>query len=306
MIDLNDVALFVQVARAGSFAAAARQLGRPANTLSRRIQQLEEALGTRLLQRTTRLLTLTAAGDAFYERCRFAIDGVQEAGQALIDGSHEPAGLVRVAAAADFLDFFPLGWVAEFLAAHPRVRLDFVLSDAIADLIADRIDVAFRGGPLHDSGYVARPLLRARVDGLVASPAYLAARGTPGSLQELARHDCVTSDHPSGRTLWRLTGPDGGVEEVAVTGRFSGNTAQALRKAAVAGLGIALLPASITRPDVQADLLRPVLAPWQRTGPGLSIVCPSRRQLPLAVSRFIAHVVDKLGDPDTLPDAFRP
>jgi DNA-binding transcriptional LysR family regulator len=306
VIDLNDVALFVQVARARSFAAAARQLGRPANTLSRRIQQLEAALGTRLLQRTTRILTLTAAGDAFYTRCGIAIDGVVEAGQALIDGSHEPAGLVRIAAAADFFDFFPLGWVEEFLARHPRVRLDFVLSDAVADLIADKIDIAFRGGPLHDSGYVARPLLRARIDCLVASPGYLAARGTPKTLQELARHDCLASDHPSGRTLWRLTGPDGGEEEVAVTGRFSANTAQALRKAAAAGLGIALLPVSITRIDVHAELLRPVLASWRRTGQGLSVVYPSRRQLPLAVARFIGHIVDKLSGPDTLPDAFRP
>ena len=186
------------------------------------------------------------------------------------------------------------------------MRLDFILSDAIADLIADRIDVAFRGGPLHDSGYVGRTLLRTRVDSLVASPCYLEAHGAPGTLQDLTRHDCVTNDHPSGRTLWRLTGPSGGVEDVAVTGRFSGNTAQALRKASIAGLGIALLPTSMTRSDVQTDLLRPVLDSWQRTGQGLSIVYPSRRQLPLAVSRFIACVVDKLSDPETLPDAFRP
>lgn len=151
---------------------------------------------------------------------------------------------MRVAATADFFDFFPMEWVADFLAAYPRVRLDFVLSDAKADLIAEKIDVAFRGGPVSDSGYVGRQLLGVRSDGMVASPTYIAARGT---LQDLADHDCVTSAHPSGRTTWRLAGRDGVEVEVQVTGRFTGNTAQALRKATLAGLGIALLPPTMAK-----------------------------------------------------------
>jgi DNA-binding transcriptional LysR family regulator len=298
MFDLNDIALFVQVVRCGSFAEAARRLGLPPNTVSRRVQQLEAQLGTRLMQRSTRKLTLTQAGRAFHERCASAVDGLLEAGQALLTGSQEPSGLVRVAAPADFFDFFPMEWVAGFLAANPRVRLDFVLSDASADLIAEQIDVAFRGGPLRDSGYVGRPLLGVSSDGLVASPSYLAARGTPVALQELASHDCVISAHPSGRATWRLAGPDGMEEEVQVAGRFSGNTAQALRKATVAGLGIALLPPPLVRVDVQAGLLVPVLASYRRTSQGLSVLYPSRRQLPLAVSAFIALVLEKLNSKD--------
>ena len=301
MFDLNDVAMFVQVVRCGSFAEAARRLGLPPNTVSRRIQQLESQLGTRLMQRSTRKLTLTSAGRDFHERCAGAVDGLFEAGQELATGSHEPSGRVRVAATADFFDFFPMEWVATFLAAHPRVRLDFILSDARADLIAEQIDVAFRGGPLRDSGYIGRQLLGPRSDGMVASPAYLAARGSPGTLQDLADHDCVISAHPSGRATWRLVGPDG-EEEVQVAGRFSGNTAQALRKATVAGLGIALLPPTMARLDVQAGRLVPVLPQYQRTGYGLSVLYPSRRHLPLAVSAFIALVIEKLGDWDDLPD----
>lgn len=304
MLDLNDVALFVQVVRCGSFAEAARRLGLPSNTVSRRIQQLEAQLGTRLMQRSTRKLTLTSAGQAFHERCAGAVDGLAEAGQELMTGSQEPSGLVRVAATADFFDFFPMEWIADFLAAHPRVRLDFVLSDAKADLIAEQIDVAFRGGPLRDLGYVGRQLLGARSDGMVASPAYLAARGTPATLQDLADHDCVTPPHPSGHATWRLAGPDG-EEEVQVTGRFSGNTAQSLRKATLAGLGIALLPPAMARLDVQAGRLVPVLPQYQRTAAGLSVLYPSRRQLPLAVSAFIALVIDKLSEVDTLPEIFR-
>lgn len=305
MFDLNDMAMFVQVVRHGSFAEAGRRLGLPPNTLSRRIQQLEAQLGTRLMQRSTRKLTLTSAGQAFHERCAGAVDGLVEAGQALMTGSQQPSGLVRVAAPADFLDFFPMEWVAEFLARHPLVRLDFVLSDAKADLIAEQIDVAFRGGSLPDSGYVGRQLLGARSDGMVASPAYIAARGAPATLQDLADHDCVTTAHPSGRSTWRLAGPDGVEEEVQVAGRFSGNTAQALRRATVAGLGIALLPPAMATLDLQAGRLLRVLPQYQRTGQGLSVLYPSRRQLPLAVSAFIGLVTEKLRAVDALPEVLR-
>jgi len=305
MLDLNDIAMFVQVVRHGSFAGAARRLGLPPNTVSRRVQQLEAQLGTRLMQRSTRKLTLTSAGQAFHERCAGAVDGLAEAGQELITGSQQPSGLVRVAATADFFDFFPMEWVADFLAAHPLVRIDFVLSDARADLIAEQIDIAFRGGALPDSGYVGRQLLGARTDGMVASPAYIAARGAPASLQDLANHDCVTSPHPSGRTLWRLAGPGGVEEEVQVAGRFSGNTAQALRKAALAGLGVALLPPTMARLDLEAGRLVPVLPQYQRTGQGLSVLYPSRKHLPLAVSAFIAMVTEKLSAVEALPGMLR-
>ena len=295
MLDLNDVALFVQVVRCGSFAEAARRLGVPANTVSRRIQQLEAEVGTRLMQRSTRRLTLTSAGHDFHARCAGAVDGLVEAGQELKSGSRQPSGLVRVAAPAGFFDFFPMQCVADFLAAHPLVRLDFVLSDDKADLIAEQIDVAFRGGVLGDLGYIGRQVIGPRSDGMVASPKYIAERGMPGSLQDLANHDCVTFPHPSGRTTWRLTGPDEVEEEVQVASRFSGNTAQALHQATLAGLGIALLPPTMARADVQAGLLVPVLPRYQRTTGGMSVLYPSRRQLPLAVSAFIAWATERLG-----------
>lgn len=174
------------------------------------------------------------------------------------------------------------------------MRLDFVLSDARADLIAEQIDLAFRAGALRDSGCLGRQLVGSSSDGLVASPDYIAARGAPGTLQDLVNHDCVTPAHPGGRALWRLSGPDG-VEEVFVSGRFSGNTAQALRKATVVGLGIALLPQMMTRLDVRAGGLVPVLPHHRHARPGLSVLDPSRRQLPLAVSAFIDFVTERLG-----------
>lgn len=301
MLDLNDVAIFVQVVRCGSFAEAARRLGVPPNTLSRRVQQLEAQLGTRLMQRSTRHLTLTSAGQVFLERCSGAVEGLMDAGEELLAVNQEPSGLVRVAAPADFFDFFAMEWLTEFLAAHPKVRVDFVLSDGRADLIADRIDVALRGGILEDSSLFARKVLDAGNDGLVASPAYVARQGVPDTLQDLADHDCLVFCHPSGKATWRVTGPDGAQAEVQVAGRFSGNTAQALRKAALAGLGIALLPSTLTQRDLRAGLLVPVLPQYHRQGHGVHMVYPSRRYLPLAVSAFMELVISKMGAMQELP-----
>lgn len=301
MLDLNDVAVFVQVVRCGSFAEAARRLGIPPNTLSRRVQQLEAHLGTRLMQRSTRKLSLTSAGQDFHDRCADAVEGLIDAGQSLLSRDAAPSGLVRVAAPADFFDFFPMEWLAEFLAGHPRVRVDFVLSDARADLIADRIDVAIRGGVLEDSGLFARRVLDAGLDVLVASPAYIAARGTPASLQDLAAHDCLVFAHPSGRATWSLSAHDGTDAEVQVAGRLSGNTVQVLRKAALAGLGIALLPSTMTRRELRAGLLVPVLPQFHRKGHGVHLVYASRRHLPSAVQAFIELVADKLGNFEDLP-----
>ena len=140
---------------------------------------------------------------------------------------------------------------------------------------------------------------------MLASPAYIAARGAPGTLQELANHDCVTFPHPSGRATWRLTGPNGAQEEVQVAGRFSGNTAQSLRKATLTGLGIALLPPAMAWLDLQAGLLMPVLPQYQCTGQSLSVLYPSRRQVPLAVSVFIDFLTEKLSAVEALPEALR-
>lgn len=301
MLDLNDVAVFVQVVRCGSFAAAARQLGMPPNTLSRRVLQLEAHLGTRLIQRSTRKLSLTHAGQDFHHRCAQSVEGLFDAGQAMLSQNEAPQGLVRVAAPADFFDFFPMKWLAEFLSENPLVRVEFVLSDSRADLIADRVDVAVRGGILEDSGLFARRVIDAGLDGLVASPDYIALRGAPTNLQDLGTHDCLVFAHPSGRATWSLSEHDGTAAEVQVAGRLSGNTVQVLRKAALAGLGIALLPSTMTRREIRAGLLVPVLPQYHRRGHGVHLVYASRRHLPSAVSAFIELVAAKLGDFEDLP-----
>ena len=293
MLDLNEVRMFVQVVRAGSFAEAARRLGVPPNTLSRRIRQLESGLDTRLMQRSTRKLTLTPAGSTFFERCAPAVDGVLDAGADLAGGSQTAAGTVRIAAPADFLDFFEVEWVWQFLSRHPKVRLDFVLSDARADLIDEAIDVAFRGGATPDRQSIFRQLLPQSFK-LVASPRYLQSRGSPHTLQDLGGHDCLIASGRSSPTIWSLRGPAGN-EEVKVGGRFSANSARILLKGCLSGLGIALLPSVLILPHLRTGRLIQVLPDYARQGADLNVILPSSRQIPAAVSAFVDFAADKLG-----------
>ena len=295
MLDLNQLAMFHAVVQAGSFAGAARRLGMPANSLSRHIRQLEEHLGQRLLRRSTRKLTLTSAGHTLDAQSREPLQEVLQAAQQLAQDSQTPHGTVRIAAPADFFDFFPMVWIAEFLATYPAVQLDFVLSDARSDLIAEGIDIALRGGELEDSSLVARKLGDAS-QVLAASPGYLAQRGTPGTFTELALHDCILSRrlgrNPE-RTVWRLDGPQG-PETVEVGGRFGANTAQSQLRAAIAGLGICLLPKNLLSLARQNGQLTQILAGWEKSSGGFYAVYPSRRQIPRAVSAFVDLVLQRM------------
>ncbi len=295
MLDLNQVRVFVQVVRAQSFAEAARRLGVPSNSLSRHVRQLEAKLETRLMQRSTRKLTLTSAGVAFYERCAPAIDNVLDAGKAIAGRAQAPSGTVRVAAPADFLDFFSIEWVMQFLAAHPKVKLDFVLSDARADLIGEAIDVAFRGGAAGDPRFVFREIASQHFR-LVASPEYLKSRGIPENLPALESHDCLTVSSGQDLATWNLTGPNGS-EDVRVTGRFSANSARSLLKSCVSGLGIALLPDVMVFEDLRAGRLVHILPNYRSGGAKFSVILPSREQIPAAVSTFVEFATAKL---DTL------
>jgi len=292
MFDLNDVALFVQVVKAGSFAEAARRVGIPPNTASRRIQQLEAQLGLRLLHRSTRRLTLTDAGEALYARSAEQVDALSAAAADLASDGQSPSGKVRVAAAADFFNRFQVEWVGEFLAAHPRIRLEFVLSDSKADLVAEGIDVAIRSGKSLDATLVARRLGSSRAL-LVASPGYLSAHGTPETPDDLIGHECIAMPTNAGRTAWRLDGPDGQVE-VAVSGRFHANSARVLVEAALAGMGIGLLPEIMVAPLLSEGRLVEVMPGYGIDGIDLHLIYLSRRQQPRAVSAFAEFAVARL------------
>lgn len=292
MLDLNQMVLFVQVVQAGSFAEAARRLGMPPTTLSRQVAQLEESLQARLLQRTTRKLTLTDAGRTLFDQSATLIATLQDAASALAGNDQTPKGHVRVAAPSGFFDYFQMDWVAAFLAEYPGVQLEFALSDSMADFIGEGIDVAFRGsGELPDSSLVARKLVSSYL-ALAASPAYLAARGTPQTVNELATHDCICPTHAGGHGTWRLNGP--GPVEVVVKGRLGANTGQAQRQAAEAGLGICLLPITALQDSLRSGRLVEVLPGVASAPAGLFVVYPSRRHVPRAVTAFVEMAAQRL------------
>lgn len=293
MLDLNQMALFVQVVQAGSFAEAARRLAMPPTTLSRQVAQLEDALQARLLQRTTRKLTLTDAGRTLFDRCAGQIDALKNAASQLAGENQTPKGSIRVAASAGFFEFFQMEWIAEFLARYPGVQLEFVLADAMADFIGEGIDVAFRGSPeLPDSSLVARKVASGYL-ALAASPAYLAARGTPRTVADLAAHDCIRAVGQAGPATWRLNGPDGATQ-IAVTGRFSANTGPAQKKAAIGGLGICLLPISSLQSSFRTGELVEVLPGVASKVGNMYVVYPSRRHVPRAVTAFVEMTVQRL------------
>src|SRR3954463_6348626 len=263
-LDLNHVFLFVEVVRANSFAAAARRLGMPANSVSRKIQELETQVGSRLIHRSTRKLTLTAAGRTFFDRCAGPVSELAQAGRASVDETQLPSGVIRVAAPAGFFDLFPIEWVAQFLHDHPRVRMEFVLDDAKADLVGEGIDVAFRGAHFVDDHLMGQKIVATQFE-LVASPSYLRAHGTPDTLAALTDHDCLPQSNRAGPVTWRLIGPEG-ESEIQVSGRFRANTARAVLRAAVAGLGIALLPHLLTASEIAAGRLVQVLPEFRRDG----------------------------------------
>jgi len=291
-LDLNHVFLFVEVVRANSFAAAARRLGMPANSVSRKIQELETQVGSRLIHRSTRKLTLTAAGRTFFDRCAGPVSELAQAGRASVDETQLPSGVIRVAAPAGFFDLFPIEWVAQFLHDHPRVRMEFVLDDAKADLVGEGIDVAFRGAQFVDDHLTGQKIVATQFE-LVASPAYLRAHGTPDTLAALADHDCLPQSNRAGPVTWRLIGSEG-ESEIQVSGRFRANTARAVLRAAVAGLGIALLPHLLTASEIAAGRLVQVLPQFRRDGADFYAVCVSRRHIPRAVSAFIEYAVGRL------------
>ncbi|MBR8379533.1 LysR family transcriptional regulator [Burkholderia cenocepacia] len=293
MLDLNDLALFVQVVRAGSFSEAARRLRMPANTLSRRIDQLEGHIGTRLLHRSTRKLAPSTEGLALFERYAPALDRIFEIERQHADGQ-EPAGTVRVAAMAGLFEVIKLEWLAEFYARYPRISIDFLLDDTPSDLIAERIDLALRIGIETGGSFRVRRIAPGTMI-LAASPAYLERRGTPRTPRELADHDCLTVSSRQGRSMWRLQGPRG-TQEISIDSRFSVNDMRVVMQACLAGLGIALVPQVLAAAAIDEGKLARVLPAYQRSGAGLGLqlVYTSRPPLPPAVTAVAEFLLEKL------------
>jgi len=290
MLDLNEIAIFVEVVRAGSFAEAGRRLGMPPATVGRYVTQLENRLKVRLIQRSTRKLGMTSAGRNFFDRCESSVTNLALAEQDTVAHSQAPSGLVKVAAPSGFFDAFSIDWIREFLDAYPLVRLQFVLNDEAADLISEGIDVAIRAGQPLDPNSVSRKIFSQRFV-LVASPSYIQGRGAPTVPGDLAHHDCIALiTRSSGPPVWHLDG----CADIRISGRFSANTARAVLRAALAGLGVAMLAEVVVAPDIRAGRLLRVLPELAREAGDVYAVLPSRRHISPAVSSFVSYASGEL------------
>ncbi|EHK59255.1 LysR family transcriptional regulator [Allomesorhizobium alhagi] len=291
MLDLNDILVFARVVEAGSFTAAARLLGMPKTTVSRRIAALEREVGMRLIQRTTRSLSMTDAGRLYYEQSSQALRTIEDANLRLAEARAEPSGTIRISAPVGFGDSFLTGAVFDFLGEHPKTRIELCLTDDQLNLVESGIDLAFRTGILPDSTLIARKLGSThRI--LCASPDYLARRGVPAMPADLARHHCVIAGQSTASAHWVLDGPHG-QETVTVSGRFAANEMQAVIAAAIAGYGVALLPHRIAEAPIGDERLRRVLADYATPAGGLYAVYPSSRHLSPVVKAFIELAAER-------------
>jgi DNA-binding transcriptional LysR family regulator len=299
-MDLNDIVVFTKVVETRSFTGAADQLGLPKSTVSRKLAQLEERLGVRLVQRTTRKLALTDIGQAYYERCARIVADVAAAEQLVTDMQATPRGRVRVTAPIDISTRYLGGIVAGFVAANPDVTVELEASDRIVDLIEDGFDVAVRFGALPESTLIARRLCKIE-SLLVATPAYLARRGTPATVEELDEHDRVLFTPNARVQSWTLVHGEA-TYEFGRPARFGSNNVGAVRGAVLAGAGISVLAEFMVADDIAAGRLVPLLPRWRTRPIDVHAVYPALQNLPPRISLFLDHVARAL---DPVPWAVR-
>jgi DNA-binding transcriptional LysR family regulator len=280
-VDLNHVSAFVHVVETQSFTAAAKLLGIPKSSVSRSVARLEQELGVALLQRTTRRLSLTEAGKLYLSRAREALQLLSEARDAVVEADEEPRGLVRLTSVADPTGRMLARPIARFVKMHPLIHVELVITPRRVDMVEEGIDLALRAGKLDDASLAGK-----RIDNqplmLYAAPSYLAARGTPRKLQDLARHDCVLFRGSRASARWTLTGKDG-PESVIVRGPVNADDFPLVTNFACEGLGVALLPRFIAMPALHSGELVSVLPQYQQETGAIYLVHPRTRHLPQRV-----------------------
>jgi DNA-binding transcriptional LysR family regulator len=286
---------FTAVVEAGSFVGAMDAVGLSKPAVSRHVNELEAHLGTRLLQRTTRRLSLTGEGEAYYQRCKEILLAVQEAEGEVGSSALQAQGRLRIGAPQTFGALHLAALWGRFAAENPQVTLDIVLSDRIVDLVEEGYDLVIRIARLSDSSLVSRRLARTRMV-LCASPQYLAKHGAPAHPHELARHDVISYTYWSSGDNWNFDGP-GGETTVRTHSRIHANNGDTCRAAALAHQGIILQPDFLVYDDLHSGALVELMPDFRAAELGIFAVYPTRKQLPLKVRRLVDFLVDALLTP---------
>jgi DNA-binding transcriptional LysR family regulator len=291
-IDLNLAVTFVKVVEASSFTAAAQALGAPTSSVSRAVARLEASLGVRLLQRTTRRLSLTLAGEHYFQQVRSAIAGIDAANSAVADMGQSPRGKIRISAAGDFGQGALSAIIARFVARYPQVEIEVVITGRRVNLVDEGFDLALRAGTLEDSTLVAHKIIKTDL-GIYAAASYLQRRGHPKRLSDLTGHSCVLYRQSTGLFPWRLSGPRG-PEQVTVSGPVVADDMMFACGLVRAGVGLGLLPDLAAEPDEAGIPLVRVLPSYAVRSGALYVVTPPLKHLPARVSLFRDHLIGEL------------
>ncbi|MCS4283221.1 DNA-binding transcriptional LysR family regulator [Pseudomonas sp. BIGb0278] len=288
----EDMRIFTQVMQAGSFTAAADLLGMSKQSVSRRLMQLEERLGVRLLNRSTRRLDATPLGQQYFDSAVRLLGEMQQAEQDISGQTQALRGTLRLSAPLSFAISHLGSLLTEFLQLHAQLIVEIDLSDRAVDLIGEGYDLALRIGTLEDSSLVARRI--ASIERVYcASPAYLAARGTPLEPEALREHDCLPYGH-SRQVQWQFKGQGKTLQAIAVSGRMRANNGELLRDAAIAGMGVTYLPAFIVEQALADGRLVKLLEAWTPPPLQLSAVYPQHRQIARPVQAFVEFLRERL------------
>ena len=295
-LDLNDARLFCRVVDRGSFSAAAKSMGLPVSSVSRKVARLEEQLGNRLLHRTTRKLSLTDAGQTYHDIASSALEQLDAAAAALSGLRSEPSGRIRFTTVPGLAHY---AWelVEAFLERYPKVSIEIDLTERTVDLIEGGFDLALRAGQLPDSSLVSRRL-EIHQFAMYASPKYLDARGRPQSIEDLAQHECIIRGLSLRGAHWKLM-QGRKHRDQPVSGRLAITHLETVTRACLKGHGIALLPEGLSNKAVEEGQLERVLPEVRGPTAGMYLVYPSRRQLSPSVRAFMDHLaenIDGVGD----------
>lgn len=279
---------FAEVVERGGFAAAGRALGVPKSRLSRRVSELESQLGVRLLQRTTRRLSLTGVGEAYLRHCQAVRESAQAALDAVAQVQTEPRGSLRVTCPVTLAQTVLAELMPAFLQRYPQVRVELQVSNRVVNLVEEGVDVALRvRASLEESGSMVVKRLDVARQVLVASPELLIRQGTPATLEDLARMDSIAMSAPDGKAVWQLSGPHGAQQQVQHSPRYVADDLLTLKFAALAGTGICWLPDYMCHDEIRDRRLVRVLPDWAPTPGIVHAVFPSRRGLAPAVRHFL-------------------
>lgn len=296
MDSLTDIAVFVQVVDSGSFTAAAERLNLSKSVVSKYVTRLEGRLGSRLLNRTTRRLSLTESGRVFYNRSQRGLQELEEAEAEVSRLQSAPRGTLRLNAPMSFGVLHIAPALPAFLASYPELSVDMNLDDRKVDLVEEGFDLAVRISELPDSSLVARRLGPCR-HVVCAAPNYLQQHGIPHTPDDLRKHNIITYQYQESANEWHFLASDGEPVSVPVSGSVQMNNSLALREALLEEVGIMRTPTFVVGPDIRAGKLQAVLSDYQTSEISIYIVYPQRRHLSPKVRAFVDFMVDRISDP---------